>query len=119
LGKRIYNASFEIQGLITSQNYKSSLTELNLLSKGNPFYTIYPITKEVEPLLPKSKLDNCSCSDSYMNFEYLSVNIYEVTWIKYHPKHPISNYVKKYLPVYTQMHYENKKLLKSKINSHN
>ena len=84
------------------------------MSKGNPFGATYPVTKDVEPLLPKKKLDNCRCSDGYMNNQYFSANIYEVTWIKYHPKYQISNYIKRHLPVYTKMHYENRQLLKSK-----
>ena len=111
LGKRAFLAGYELEGLLTSENYKCSARELSLLSKGNPFGATYPVTKDVAPLQPKRKLENCSCSDSYMNFEYFSVNIYEVTWIKFHPKYQISNYVNKYLPVYTKMHYENREFV--------
>ena len=117
LGKRLYSAGYEVEGLLTSQNYKSSLNELSMLPKTNPFYSNYPVSNETAPLLPKRKLENCACSDSYMNKEYFSVNLYEVTWIKYNTakSHPISNYVNKYLPVYTKMHYENRHLLNTKI----
>ena len=116
LGKRIYSAGYEVEGLLTSQNYKSSATELGLLPQSNPFYSNYPVSKGTEPLLPKRRLENCACSDKYMKYEYFSVNIYEAIWIKYNTakSHPISNYMKNYLPVYTKMHYENKQLLKSK-----
>ena len=96
--------------MLTSQNYKGTASEFSVLSIGNPIGTQYPVSKGVEPLLPKTKIENCPCSDEYMNFEYLAVNIYELTWIKYHPKHPISNYIKNYVPVYTKMHYENRGL---------
>jgi len=40
-----------------------------------------------------------------------------VTWVKYNlaKLHPVSNYLNRYLPVYTKMHYENKKLLSKKL----
>ena len=102
--------------MLTSQNYKTSISELSVLSKTNPFRNIYPVAKEYEPILPKNKLENCFCSDRYMSNEYFSVNIYEVTWVKYNLEKsiPISNYVRTYLPIYTKMHYDNRKLLKSK-----
>ena len=115
MGKRVYLAGYELEGMLTSNNYKSSLKEFSVLSRTNPFYTNYPVTNEVAPLMPKRRLENCSCSDEYMNYEYFSVNIYEVTWIKFNPgRWPISNYINKYLPIYTKMHYENRELLKSK-----
>ena len=119
LGKRIYLAGLEVEGLLTSQNYKSSAPELNVLPKSNPFYSKYPVSKEIESLLPKSFLENCSCSDAYMRNDYFSVNIYEAIWIKYNTakSHPISNYIKNYLPIYTKMHYENKFLKSKKQNS--
>ena len=103
--------------MLTSQNYKSSATELGLLPQSNPFYSNYPVSKEIEPLLAKRSIENCTCSDAFMNNEFFSVNLYEVTWIKFNTakSHPISNYLKNYLPVYTKMHYENKHFLKAKI----
>ena len=81
----------------------------------NPFYSDYPVSKEIEPLLSKRRIENCTCSDAYMSNEFFSVNLYEVTWVKYIPtkSHPISNYISVYMPVYTKMLYENK-ILKAK-----
>lgn len=106
-------SGFEIEGLLTSQNYKSSLNELSVLPQVNPFYTIYPVSKEIKPLLSNRISENCICSSAYMRNNFFSVNIYEVTWIKYNTAkdHPISNYFKSYLPAYTKMHYENKRFL--------
>ena len=88
-----------------------------MLPKTNPFYSNYPVSNETARSLPKRKLENCACSDSYMNNDFFSVNLYEVTWVKYNPgkSHPISNYVNKYLPVYTKMHYENRQLFSAKL----
>ena len=100
-----------MQSLLAVYNGRKKAPDFKPFSVRNPFHE-YPLTKELKRLFYESKKKSFlrKFADFFESFDddIATANIHELTWVKYNRKliGDMSDYTKKYVPLYTEIQYK-------------